>query len=281
MSVPLDSTKYESAPFFNPSDFIAYIRALGRLGDSTPPEAVILSYQRSLFEHVCERHSVSAPEGYFANELRYLGGTGGKIAIAGRFGVGAPAAAVMLEELIAFGARRFVSVGTAGSLQTDIEPGSLVLCDAAFRDEGTSLPLHPRGRARSALRSPDGTTRRGPVPPRPRLSKRPGLDHGRDLPRDAGRGREAPGTGGPRRRNGGGRPLRGGSLPGREHSRLLQRERHSRRAELEARVPRRDHGGRARIPVRRRHGSPAGLTRTSRKKNRAEVKGLSSWARRG
>jgi uridine phosphorylase len=145
MSVPLDLTKYESVPFFNPSDFIAYIRGLGRLGDSMPPESVILSYQRSLFDHVCESHSVTKPKGYFADELRYLDESGGNIAIAGRFGVGAPAAAVMLEELIAFGVRRFVSIGTAGSLRSDIEPGSLVLCDAAFRDEGTSYHYIPGG----------------------------------------------------------------------------------------------------------------------------------------
>ena len=145
MPVPLDSTKYESKPFFNPSDFIGYIRGLGRLDDRPPPETVILSYQRSLFDHVCTHRRVSAPEGYFAGELRYLDETDGNIAIAGRFGVGAPAAAVMLEELIAFGARRFVSIGTAGSLRSDLPPGSLVLCDAAFRDEGTSYHYLPGG----------------------------------------------------------------------------------------------------------------------------------------
>jgi uridine phosphorylase len=59
--------------------------------------------------------------------------------------VGAPAAAVMLEELIAFGSRRFISVGTAGSLQGDLKPGALVLCDSAFRDEGTSYHYIPGG----------------------------------------------------------------------------------------------------------------------------------------
>ena len=51
----------------------------------------------------------------------------------------------MLEELIAFGARRFISVGTAGSLRADLEPGSLVLCDSALRDEGTSYHYLPGG----------------------------------------------------------------------------------------------------------------------------------------
>jgi len=145
MPVPLDPTKYKSKPFFNPSDFIGYMRGLGKIGDRPAPEAIVLSYQRSLFEHVLATRRATPAEGYFSNELYYLEDEGGSLAIAGRFGVGAPAAAVMLEELIAFGARRFVSVGTAGSLRSDLPPGSLVLCDAAFRDEGTSYHYLPGG----------------------------------------------------------------------------------------------------------------------------------------
>src|SRR5512145_1989779 len=99
MPVPLDPTKYKSKPFFNPSDFIAYLRGLGKIGDRPAPEAVILSYQRSLFEHVLSTRKTSPAELYFSNELYYLEDQPG-LAIAGRFGVGAPAAAVMLEELI-------------------------------------------------------------------------------------------------------------------------------------------------------------------------------------
>lgn len=145
MPVPLDPAKYRSKPFFNPSDFIGYVRDRGKLGDRPAPEAVILSYQRSLFDQVCANHRVVPAEGYFSNELRYLEDEGGRIAIAGNFGVGSPAAAVMLEELIAFGARRFVSVGTAGSLCGDLPPGSLVVCDSALRDEGTSYHYLPGG----------------------------------------------------------------------------------------------------------------------------------------
>jgi uridine phosphorylase len=173
MPVPLDPAKYRSKPFFNPEDFIAYIRERGRLGDRPAPEAAILCYQRSLFAQVCFAHRVGAPQGYFSNELRYLEDEGGRVAIAGNFGVGAPAAAVMLEELIAFGVKRFVSVGTAGSLCEDIEPGSLVLCDSALRDEGTSYHYLPGGgpvypsetlgrRLRTALESRGLAYRSGP-----------------------------------------------------------------------------------------------------------------------
>ncbi len=173
MPVPLDPAKYGSKPFFNPSDFIGYVQGRGGLGRRPAPEAVILSYQRSLFEQACSSHRVSPAEGYFSNHLRYLDEEDGRIAIAGNFGVGSPAAAVMLEELIAFGARRFVSVGTAGSLLADLVPGSLVLCDAALRDEGTSYHYLPGGgpvypsetltaRLRAALESRGLAYRAGP-----------------------------------------------------------------------------------------------------------------------
>jgi hypothetical protein len=37
MPVPLDPGKYRSKPFFNPSDFIGYVRDAGKLGDEPPP----------------------------------------------------------------------------------------------------------------------------------------------------------------------------------------------------------------------------------------------------
>jgi uridine phosphorylase len=43
-----------------------------------------------------------------------------------------------MEELIARGARRFVSVGIAGCLQARLKVGTTVLCSRAIRDEGTS-----------------------------------------------------------------------------------------------------------------------------------------------
>jgi uridine phosphorylase len=109
------------------------------------PKSVIFSYQRSLFDFVVKRHRVRFPEGYFNHHLAYLEETDGEVAIVGRFGIGAPAAIAMLEELIAFGARAFVSIGTAGGLVRNILPGDIVLCTGALRDEGTSYHYVPGG----------------------------------------------------------------------------------------------------------------------------------------
>lgn len=159
MSLPLDPRKHGSEAFFAPGDFIGYIRKRGSLGSRPAPEAVILSYQRSLLEYVEASRKVGKAEGYFGGQVSYLEETGGRVAIVGRFGVGSPAAAVMLEELVAWGVKRFISVGTAGSLVADLPPGSLLLCDGAIRDEGTSYHYAPEGVP--ALPSPGLTDRLG------------------------------------------------------------------------------------------------------------------------
>lgn len=146
MPVPLSHAKYAEKALFEPQDFLSYIKKQNLLPDNlVPPKRVILSYQRSLFDYVVENHKVSVPEGYFKNHLRYLDETDGTVAIAGHFGIGAPAAAIMLEELIAFGVKEFISIGTAGALVPGLHPGALVVCTGAFRDEGLSYHYVPGG----------------------------------------------------------------------------------------------------------------------------------------
>jgi uridine phosphorylase len=65
------------------------------------------------------------------------------IALAGGFGIGAPAAATVLEELIALGAREFISIGEAGCLQPRCAFGEAVVCTGAIRDEGVSHHYAP------------------------------------------------------------------------------------------------------------------------------------------
>lgn len=146
MPLPLTKAKYRSPSVFAPSDFLAYMKKSGLLKEGEHvPKAVILSYQKSLFDYVTRNHPVHFHHGYFKNHLAFLDETDGQVAIAGRFGIGAPAAAVMLEELIAFGCRSFISVGTAGGLVAGLPPGSLILCDGALRDDGVSYHYVPGG----------------------------------------------------------------------------------------------------------------------------------------
>jgi purine-nucleoside phosphorylase len=64
---------------------------------------------------------------------------------------GAPQAAVILERLIAMGARKVLTFGCCGSLQPDLQIGHLVIPTDALSEEGTSAhyPL-PNGAMRKA-----------------------------------------------------------------------------------------------------------------------------------
>lgn len=61
-------------------------------------------------------------------------------------GVGAPVAAGLLEEVIAFGCRKFIACGGCGVLEKDIAVGHIVVVSGAVRDEGVSYHYLPPGR---------------------------------------------------------------------------------------------------------------------------------------
>jgi uridine phosphorylase len=61
-------------------------------------------------------------------------------------GIGAPFAAALLEEVIAFGARKLIVCGGCGVLKRDIAAGNLIVVSGAVRDEGASYHYLPPAR---------------------------------------------------------------------------------------------------------------------------------------
>ena len=58
-------------------------------------------------------------------------------------GMGGPAAAICVEELHLLGIETIIRVGTCGGMQKDINPGDLVIAQAAIRQEGTTKEYVP------------------------------------------------------------------------------------------------------------------------------------------
>jgi nucleoside phosphorylase len=154
MSYPNFPGKHAEDAIFTAADFVGYLRRIGALDGRVAPPAVVLCYQRALYRHVLRSEGLQ-PSGLQGamRSVHPLPSTGGAIGLLGQFGIGAPAAAVVMEELAAGGTSAFVSIGTAGSLQRDLAPGDLVLCESAVRDEGVSH--HYLSPARLATASPD------------------------------------------------------------------------------------------------------------------------------
>lgn len=62
---------------------------------------------------------------------------GASVALAGPM-LGAPQTVLVLEKMIALGARRFIAVGFCGSLRSEVRIGDIVLPSGALSEEGTS-----------------------------------------------------------------------------------------------------------------------------------------------
>lgn len=133
--------KHGEEAIFSPVEVVAGLTADGPV---LVPDAVILTYQQSLLDELRAR-GVQPTRGYLApwRSLWFVGSGTRKIAVAGGFGIGAPVAVTVLEELIALGAREFISIGTAGCLQPRCAFGEVVVCTGAIRDEGVSHHYAP------------------------------------------------------------------------------------------------------------------------------------------
>ncbi len=137
MPLPQLPAKHRSPALFEPIDHLNYFRGLGMAPSGPPPRGVIFCYQRSLLRHIVASEG-AMPQSCVVGRLYPLPATGGAVAVAAEFGIGAPAAAMLIELLIAMGVRRFISIGTAGGIDPRLAIGDLTVCTAAFRDEGVS-----------------------------------------------------------------------------------------------------------------------------------------------
>ncbi len=138
MPYPNVEGKHNSFAIYSPADSLAYRRSLER-GNLSSPEGVIITYQSSMVDYL-----LSLEDGlrhhFVTNDLYYFSGRGGKENEVGIYfcGFGASHAVVIMENLIARGAKKVINIGVAGSLQENIKIGDVVVCNKAIRDEGVS-----------------------------------------------------------------------------------------------------------------------------------------------
>jgi uridine phosphorylase len=135
MPFPNTEGKHLSDAFFSPQDYIKYIKQEGRLADFIVPKGVIFIYNSSLLKYIMDTEEVQEKEGFLGKFL-YLPKY--DIGVSGKAGIGPSGVGTVIEELIALGVKRFVSIGTAGGLQKTLNIGDFVLCEKAIRDEGVS-----------------------------------------------------------------------------------------------------------------------------------------------
>jgi uridine phosphorylase len=135
----------EDNAVIHPSEHAAYVRATHGASHLNDVQGIVLVYQNSLLRRMLTGAQSQRLSKWVSGELYLLQRDAGTVGLCGGFGVGGPATALVAEQLIALGAGRIISVGTAGGLQRGVAIGEQVICTRAFRDEGVSRHYLSRG----------------------------------------------------------------------------------------------------------------------------------------
>lgn len=113
-------------------------------GEWMLPPLLVATFQRGAQKRLLERAGLD-PASHTHPMLPRTGSCEGTPVAVSRFGIGAPAAAMALEQAIARGVRRILMVGSAGSLREDLATGTAVIVRGAEREDGTSHHYLPAG----------------------------------------------------------------------------------------------------------------------------------------
>ena len=142
MSYPIFPDKYKLPAMLTAEHMIEFRRKHGGLGNLSAPDGVVLCLYKGMMKRFAWKYPSQHLNG-FLGDVYLLKRTNGKVGVLGNFGIGAPALTSIAEEMMAWGTKRVVIMSLAGGLQTDLEPGSIVVCNRAIRDEGTSYHYLP------------------------------------------------------------------------------------------------------------------------------------------
>lgn len=122
-------------PLVTANKYLEYKKNNGHIVEFTPPIIVLICYQQSTLDYLLNSNLKINQSKSFSN-LYLL--ENGKVGILGGWGVGAPALAVKMEQLIALGVKKFIAIGTAGTLMNKHPIGSYIISPKALAEDGVA-----------------------------------------------------------------------------------------------------------------------------------------------
>jgi len=137
MSIPNKARKYDDKGIIEPVRVIEERKKIGLHPSCPVPAGAIMCYDTAFWQWVCAGPGYVEGDGWLKGAY-LVPGKDSRILVLKVPGFGAPTAVMTLEELAAFGIKKFVNLGAAGGLQQNMNIGDIVICDRAIRDEGTS-----------------------------------------------------------------------------------------------------------------------------------------------
>jgi len=135
-----------SKAHISPEDYINYYVSTRGISieDIGVAPIVVISWSAGVVKSLAEQAGAIRQKHWMGGDLNclYTKGDFGQGVSFLHSMVGAPATVMLMEELIACGARAFIGLGWAGSLQPNITAGSLILPTNCISEEGTSAHYH-------------------------------------------------------------------------------------------------------------------------------------------
>jgi uridine phosphorylase len=136
LSFPNYPDKHQFTSLLTADDLVAYRARLGRM-PKVKPEGVLFCLERGLPRRMRWRIPVERA-GAMNADVYAVKKTKGKVAVLTSFGGGSPMVMELAEELAVMGAQKMLLMTWGGTLQTDTQPGDIIVCNRAIRDEGAS-----------------------------------------------------------------------------------------------------------------------------------------------
>jgi uridine phosphorylase len=132
-------SRIAESPIFSPVDFHTYLAKRNKQPPDklNVPAKLIVTFHRNIFEPTRKRIRGHFVPWYYSKRLAVGSVKGVPLGVLYSF-IGSSAASMMLEEMIASGARQVIEVGLCGGLVPSLSAGEMILVDEAFADEGTS-----------------------------------------------------------------------------------------------------------------------------------------------
>jgi uridine phosphorylase len=136
VSFPNYPDKHRFASLLTADELVAYRARLGRM-PKVIPEGALFCLERGLPHRMRWRIPVERA-GAINADVYAVKKTRGKVAVLTSFGGGSPMVVELAEELAAMGTKKMILMTWGGTLQKEIKPGDIVVCNRAIRDEGAS-----------------------------------------------------------------------------------------------------------------------------------------------
>lgn len=123
---------------FNPIDFINYKTKLKKINKINLPKYCIITFYKEMIDIINKKYKTQKID-WLSERIDFYTFKYEDIDVGIIYcGMGASYVGIFLEDLIAAGIEKFVTIGAAGALQNYLKVGDIVLATKSIRDEGTS-----------------------------------------------------------------------------------------------------------------------------------------------